>query len=128
MRAYRYRRASWRTSTAGLLKSTPPSSRPPPTAAPRPLWRKNRAELVASRTVEAGKVVALKVQAAGVDGERKAAEADLGPVRYLATVIGATDEVAMRYFILVVALFLDPAAVLLLLAHSRCGATSKQIS
>jgi hypothetical protein len=34
----------------------------------------------------------------------------------LATLIGATDEVAMRYFILVVALLLDPAAVLLLLA------------
>jgi hypothetical protein len=32
------------------------------------------------------------------------------------------DEVAMRYFILVVALLLDPAAVLLLLAHSvRCN-------
>jgi len=90
--------------------------------------RKNRTDLVAGRTAEAGKLASLKVQAAGVDGERKAVEADLGPVRYLATVIGATDEVAMRYFILVVALFLDPAAVLLLLAHSRCGATSKQIS
>jgi len=51
-----------------------------------------------------------------VDGERKVVEADLGPVRYLATLIGTTDEVAMRYFILVVALLLDPAAVLLLLA------------
>jgi len=39
-----------------------------------------------------------------VDGERKVVEADLGPVRYLATLIGTTDEVAMRYFILVVAL------------------------
>ena len=31
----------------------------------------------------------------------------------------STDEVAMRYFILVVGLLLDPAAVLLLLAASR---------
>jgi len=44
---------------------------------------------------------------------------DLGPVRYLATLIGATHEQTMRYFILVVALLLDPAAVLLLLASNR---------
>jgi hypothetical protein len=71
---------------------------------------------VASDTTEAGKLAQLQVQKAAIDGERKAVEADLGPVRYLATLIGATDEVAMRYFILVVALLLDPAAVLLLLA------------
>ena len=90
--------------------------------------RKNRAEPVGSRTTEAGKLANLRIEKAAVDGERKAVEADLGPVRYLATLIGATDEVAMRYFILVVALLLDPAAVLLLLAHVWCGATSKQIS
>jgi hypothetical protein len=65
-----------------------------------------------------------------------AVEADLGPVRYLATLIGATDEATMRYFTLVVALLLDPAAVFLLLAaterrtfvaaHLGCGATNKQ--
>jgi hypothetical protein len=49
----------------------------------------------------------------------KAVEADLGPVRYLATLIGTADETAMRYFILVVALLLDPAAVLLLLAATH---------
>ena len=78
--------------------------------------RKNRADLVASRITEAGKLASLKVEKAAVDGERRAVEADLGPVRYLAALIGTTDEVAMRYFILVVALLLDPAAVLLLLA------------
>ena len=83
---------------------------------------------MSNRTTEAGKLATLKVEEAAVDGERKVVEADLGPARYSATLIGATDEVAMRYFILVVALLLDPAAVLLLLAHSRCGATSKQIS
>ncbi|HEY2229779.1 MAG TPA: hypothetical protein VGI22_18980 [Xanthobacteraceae bacterium] len=61
----------------------------------------------------------LRIEKAKVDGERKAVEADLGPVRYLATLIGSTDEATMRYFILVVALLLDPAAVLLLLAASR---------
>jgi hypothetical protein len=37
-------------------------------------------------------------------------------VRYLATLLGADSETALRWFVLVVALLLDPAAVLLLLA------------
>jgi len=53
-------------------------------------------------------------------GRRLAVEADNGPVSYLATQIGAMDEAmdeaTMRWFILEVALLLDPAAVLLLLA------------
>jgi hypothetical protein len=44
-------------------------------------------------------------------------EADLGPVKNFAT--GQADEVVLRWFILVVALLLDPAAVLLLLAATR---------
>jgi hypothetical protein len=78
--------------------------------------RKNRADLVASRTKEAGTLASLKVRKAAIDGERKAVEADTGPVRYLAILIGSTNEQAMRWFILMVALLLDPAAVLLLLA------------
>jgi len=48
-------------------------------------------------------------------------ETDFGPVRYLATLLGSTDEQNMRYFILIVALLLDLAALLLLLAatHGR---------
>ena len=48
-------------------------------------------------------------------------EADLGPVKYLATLLGQADEVVLRWFILVVALLLDPAAVLLLLSATRAG-------
>jgi hypothetical protein len=83
--------------------------------------RKNRTELVASRTMEAGKLANLKVEKAAIDGERKVVEADLGPVRYLATLLGSTDEATMRWFILVVALLLDPAAVLLLLTAAHRG-------
>jgi hypothetical protein len=54
-----------------------------------------------------------------VAGERRKVEADLGPVRYLATLFGADSESVLRYFILAIALLLDPAAVLLLLAASR---------
>jgi hypothetical protein len=78
--------------------------------------RRNRADLVTNRTREAKALADLHIERARVDGDRRAAEADLGPVRYLATLIGATDEQTMRWFILVVALLLDPAAVVLLLA------------
>ncbi len=56
-----------------------------------------------------------------MEGERRTVEADLGPVRYLAALLGEADEVVLRWFILVVALLLDPAAVLLLLAATRAG-------
>jgi hypothetical protein len=78
--------------------------------------RQTRGELVAQRTNEAKTLAALHVEKAKADGERRTVEADLGPVRYLATLVGAADENVMRWFILAVALLLDPAAVLLLLA------------
>ncbi len=83
--------------------------------------RKNRTELVAGRTTEAGKLVQLQVQKAAIDGERKTVEADPGPVRYLATLRGSTDDQTMRWFTLLVPLLLDPAAVLLLLAATHRG-------
>ena len=71
--------------------------------------------------MQAGVVADLDRRLSQVDGERKSIEADLGPVRYLATLLGSTDEQTMRWFILVVALLLDPAAVLLLLAAMHRG-------
>src|SRR6266436_6659621 len=52
-------------------------------------------------------------------GERRKVEMDLGPVRYLATLLGADSETVLRWFILVVALLLDPAAALLLSVSAR---------
>ena len=78
-----------------------------------------REKLVREREAGENALADLRIERAKVDGERKAVEADLGPVRYLAALIGATDEIAVRYFILVVALLLDPAAVLLLLAATN---------
>src|SRR6266436_8779514 len=78
--------------------------------------RRNRADLAAER-VRQGKALAdLQVEKADVEGQRKVAEADLGPVKYLATLLGAGDQDVLRWFILAVAMLLDPAAVLLLLA------------
>jgi hypothetical protein len=83
----------------------------------------SRADLVAQRTAAAATLASLKTQQVAVDAERRQVEADLGPVRYLATLIGTTDDQTMRYFILAVALLLDPAAVLLLLAAARARTT-----
>lgn len=54
-----------------------------------------------------------------MEGERSTVEADLGPVRYRATLLGADNETVLRWLVLVVALLLDPAAVLLLLVGTR---------
>jgi hypothetical protein len=80
--------------------------------------RKTRGELVAQRTAAAQVLAQLQAERARIEGDRKAVEAELGPVRYLATLLGTDSETTMRYFILIVALLLDPAAVLLLLAAS----------
>jgi hypothetical protein len=69
--------------------------------------------------VEAKALADLKIEKATVESERRTIEADLGPIRYLATLLGAGDQDVLRWFILVVALLLDPAAVLLLLAAVR---------
>jgi hypothetical protein len=81
--------------------------------------KRNRADLVTER-VRQGKVLAdLQVEKASVEGKRKVVEADLGPVRYLAKMIGGDDQDVLRRFIQVIAVLLDPAAVLLLLAATR---------
>jgi hypothetical protein len=51
----------------------------------------------------------------------KEVETELGPVRYLAILLGADSDTALRWFMLVVACLLDPVGVLLLLAATRAG-------
>jgi hypothetical protein len=81
--------------------------------------RRTRSDLAAERVREGKALATLQVEKAGIEGERRKVEADLGPVRYLAILLGADDQDVLRYFILVVAVLLDPAAVLLLLAAAR---------
>jgi hypothetical protein len=64
--------------------------------------RKTRADLVAQRTASAKVLAGLPVEKAGIEGQRKVAEADLGPVRYLATQLGADSETALPWFVLIV--------------------------
>ena len=84
--------------------------------------RKTRADLATQRTAEAKTLAGLQVEKAKAEGERRKVEADLGPVKYLAILLGAKDGDVLRYFILAVALLLDSAAVLLLLAATRRAA------
>jgi hypothetical protein len=74
--------------------------------------RHNRADLEASESVRPGPCN-IHVETAAIEGQRKVAEADLGPVRYLATLLGADPETALQWFVLVLALLLDSVAVLL---------------
>ena len=70
--------------------------------------RRNRADLEASHVREAKALAAMQVEKASIEGQRKVAEADLGPVRHLATLLGTGDQDVPWWFILVVALLLDP--------------------
>jgi hypothetical protein len=80
--------------------------------------RKTRADLVTQRTTTAKALTVLQVERAGIEGQRRVAEADLGPTHYIALLVGIDDETVLRWFILIVAMLLDPAAVLLLTAAS----------
>jgi hypothetical protein len=81
--------------------------------------RNQRSKLEVDRQAAGKVLVELKVERAKIQGESRVADADLGPLRFLATLIGARDEDVLRYFILGIALLLDPAAVILLLAATR---------
>jgi hypothetical protein len=69
--------------------------------------------------VEAKAFADLKIEKAVVDSQRRTVEDDLGPVPYLATLLGAGEEDMLRWFILILAVLLDPTAVQLLLAATR---------
>jgi hypothetical protein len=86
--------------------------------------RRARADLNASRQREARTLANLQVEQARVDGRRKRAAADVGPVRYLAALVAGPEadlEHAVRLLTLAMVLVLDPIAVLLLIAATPAG-------
>jgi hypothetical protein len=81
--------------------------------------RRDRADIVAERQREAQALARLQIEKAKIDAQRRRDEADVGPVRYLAELIGApaTDlERPVRLLTLALVAVLDPMAVALLLA------------
>jgi hypothetical protein len=73
---------------------------------------------VRERQRQADVLADMKAEAAGVAAQRRVAAADLGPMRYLTELAGVPADVMLRWFVLLVACLLDPAAVLLLAAAS----------
>jgi uncharacterized coiled-coil protein SlyX len=83
--------------------------------------RRERAEITAERQREAQVLGSLQIEKAKIGAQRKRADAEVGPVRYLAEVVGmpAADlERAVRLVTLALVAVLDPMAVALLLAAS----------
>jgi hypothetical protein len=81
--------------------------------------RRDRADIEATRQHEARTLANLQIDKARIDARRRRAEADVGPVRYLAELMGmpATDlERPVRILTLALVAVLDPMAVALLLA------------
>jgi hypothetical protein len=81
--------------------------------------RRERADIVAERQRKAPALGSLQIEKARIDAQRRRAEADVGPLRYLAELIGtpATDlERPVRLLTLALVTVLDPMAVALLLA------------
>jgi len=80
-----------------------------------------RAELVRERQRQADVLSDMKAEAAGLSAQRRVAAADLGPVKYLAALVGVPADDMLRWFVLLVACLLDPAAVILLLVAASQG-------
>ena len=81
--------------------------------------RRDRADIVAERQHQAQALASLQIEKAKIDAERRRAEADVGPLQYLAELTGApaTDlERPVRLLTLALVAVLDPMAVVLLLA------------
>jgi hypothetical protein len=81
--------------------------------------RRDRVDIAAARQREAQALASLQIEKAKIGAQRRRAEADIGPVRYLAELIGAPTsdlERPVRLLTLALVAVLDPMAVALLLA------------
>jgi len=81
--------------------------------------RRERADIAAERQRESQALASLQIEKARIDAQRRRAEAEVGPIRYLAELVGtpATDpERAVQLLTLALVAVLDPMAVALLLA------------
>jgi hypothetical protein len=78
-----------------------------------------RSELAAARQREARALAELHGQKARLEAQRRRLAAEVGPIRYLAQLVGGPDadlERAVRLLTLAIVLVLDPLAIALLLA------------
>ncbi|KRR22768.1 hypothetical protein CQ14_00200 [Bradyrhizobium lablabi] len=80
--------------------------------------RATRDGLDAQRQAATATLVDLQAQRAALAGERSRIEASTGPIQYLAMMVGAAPEAAVRWLILLMVLCCDPAAIALTVAAS----------
>ncbi len=78
--------------------------------------RLTRDGLDTQRQAVTAALVGLQAQRAALAGERSRIEASAGPIQYLAMMVGAAPEVAVRWLILLMVLCCDPAAIALTVA------------
>ena len=78
--------------------------------------RVTRDGLDAQRQAATATLVGLQAQRAALAGERFRIEASAGPIQYLAMMVGAAPEAAVRWLILLIVLCCDPAAIALTVA------------
>ncbi|KRR05270.1 hypothetical protein, partial [Bradyrhizobium valentinum] len=85
--------------------------------------RATRDGLDTQRQAATAALVGLQAQRAALAGERSRIEASAGPIQYLAMMVGAAPEAAVRWLILLMVLCCDPAAIALTVAAtaSRAG-------
>jgi hypothetical protein len=83
------------------------------------LQGKKRAGLAAQRKIEADKLTAIRSQKAEAEGLAKVAEAEQGPIKYLALLIHIDQETLMSIFIVFVAVIFDPLALILMLTATH---------
>jgi hypothetical protein len=85
--------------------------------------RKLREALVSQRRHEAETLAALKSEAGAVAAKSRQIEVEAAPIMYVAQLIGATTEQAIRLLILLMVMTCDPLALALTAAASRPRAT-----
>jgi hypothetical protein len=78
--------------------------------------RKTRDGLVASRQAASATLIETQAERAALTAERTRVEAAMGPVQYLAVMIGTDAETAVRWLILLMVFCCDPAAIALTIA------------
>jgi hypothetical protein len=78
--------------------------------------RKTRDGLVENRQAASATLIEMQAQRAALTAERERIEAAMGPVQYLAVLVGTDAETAVRWLILLMVLCCDPAAIALTIA------------
>jgi hypothetical protein len=86
--------------------------------------RATRDGLDTQRQAATAALVGLQTQRAALSGERSRIEASTGPIQYLAMMVGAAPEAAVRWLILLMVLCCDPAAIALTVAASASRASN----